>query len=340
MSRARLLSVARVAVFASVALVVGALAMSCRSGSTSYIVVEPSRKVAETAPAGISSGADTIVRARFQNVHFHMWPGVALSLEPLIGRMHSRRNDHVVSFDDKQSFVLAIDTATVGLTVDDLSRLMNTYVFAYRGAPLKGLSFATEGDRLIQRGTLHKVVDIPFEMTAEVSATADGEIRVHPVSMKICSIPGKGLMDALGVTLEKLIDLRQAKGVRAVENDLLLDPVRLLPPPAIAGHLVAAKVEPGRLIQVFGAARDRAAIPPLEPDTAAANYMLFRGGLLHFGKLYMVHAEMEIVDLAPADPFDFDISHYHEQLVAGYSRTLPNEGLLVFMPDLAKLPPR
>jgi hypothetical protein len=53
----------------------------------------------------------------------------------------------------------------------------------------------------------------------------------------------------------------------------------------------------------------------------------------------MVHANMQVIDLSPADPFDFDISHYDEQLVAGYHRTLANDGLLVFMPDLAKLSP-
>lgn len=340
MHGARRLAVARITAIAALALAGAALATSCHSGPVSYIVVEPSRMVADTAPIARRAGADTVVRARFQNVRFHMWPGVALSLEPLIGRMHSTRSDHVVSFDDKTSFVLAIDTGRVGLSVDDLSRLMNTYVFAYRDAPLKGLSFETDGDHLIQRGVLHKVVDIPFEMKAEVSATAGGEIRVHPVSMKICSIPGQGLMEALGITLAKLLDLRRAKGVRVVGNDLLLDPTKLLPPPAISGHLVAASVEPGRLLQIFGMANDRGPVASLEPDTAAANYMLFRGGTLEFGKLFMVHAEMEIVDMAPQDVFDFDISHYHEQLVAGYHRTLPNEGLLVFMPDLAKLSPR
>ena len=69
---------------------------------------------------------------------------------------------------------------------------MNTYVFAYQGAPLRELAFTAEGTHLIQRGILHKGVDIPFEMVADVSATTIGEIRVHPVSMKICSINGKG----------------------------------------------------------------------------------------------------------------------------------------------------
>lgn len=324
------------------ALIVLGLAVSCRRGPTSYIVVNaPSPKPADaTPPVTRAAAGDTVVNARFRNVGFHMWPGVVLALETLTGRMRSTRGDGVVSFDDKTSFSLAIDSGTVGLSVDDLGRLMNTYVFAYAGAPLKGLSFATEGTQLVQRGVMHKVVDIPFEMKANVSATPTSEIRVHPTSITICSIPGEGLMEALGVTLSKLLDVKQAKRVRIEGNDLLLDPARLLPPPSISGRLVDVKVQPGRLVQYFAAAGDHIASGALVPDTGAANYLLFHGGTLQFGKLFMVHADMQVVDLSPEDPFDFDIARYHEQLVAGYHRTLDNDGLLVFMPDLAKLPAR
>lgn len=311
------------------------LAGSCHSAPT-VIVVEPAPGTAFPATAAVAhaESGDTVVNARFSNVHFHMWPGVALDLHDLRGRMRSTRADRVVSFDDPRSFVLDIDTGTVGLPIADLARLMNTYVFAYHGAPLRDLSFSVDAGHLVQRGILHKVVDIPFEMDGEVSVTSDGEMRIHPVSMKICSIPGQGLMKALGVTLAKLIDLRQAKGVRVVDNDLLIDPAKVLPPPAIAGRLVHVALAPDTLIQYFGAGRRVAAIAP---DTAAPNYMLFRGGTLQFGKLFMVHADMQVIDLEPRDVFDFDIRKYRAQLDAGYHRTTPDDGLLVFMPDLAKL---
>jgi len=322
----------------AVALAVLTLAVSCHAGGVSYILVEPPHP-GTPAPASVlrEAAGDSVVNARFRHVRFHMWPGVALQLDALTGRMRSTRPDGVVSFDDKQSFVLGIDSGVVGLPFDDLSRLMNTYVFAYRGAPLKDLSFTTDGTHLVQKGVLHKVVDIPFELTAEVSATPTGEIRVHPVSMKICSIPGQGLMEALGITLAKLIDVSHAKGVRVAGNDLFLDPTHLLPPPAIAGRLTNVKVEPTRLVQYFAAASDHVPPASVVPDTDAANFMLFHGGTLQFGKLFMVHADMEVLDLASRDAFDFDISRYHEQLVAGYHRTTPTDGLLVFMPDLATL---
>jgi hypothetical protein len=182
-------------------------------------------------------------------------------------------------------------------------------------------------------------VDIPFEMTGEVSVTAEGEIRVHPVAMKICSINGQGLMNALGITLAKMIDVSGAKGggVRVVGNDLFLNPVKILPPPQISGRLVNVALQPGRLVQYFGSPDGHRVPLRIDPDSAAPNFIQFRGGTMQFGKLFMVHADMEVVDMSPGDPFDFDIDHYREQLVAGYHKTLPDDGLLVFMPDLNKL---
>lgn len=66
--------------------------------------------------------------------------------------------------------------------------------------------------------------------------------------------------------------------------------------------------------------------------------MYFAGGTLHFGKLFMVHADMQIVDLNPADPFDFSIDRYNDQLVAGYSKNRPDLGIEVYMPDITRIP--
>jgi len=65
--------------------------------------------------------------------------------------------------------------------------------------------------------------------------------------------------------------------------------------------------------------------------------MFFKGGTLHFGKLLMLDAEMQVVDLRPSGFFNFDLARYKDQLVAGYERTLPDLGLEVFMLGLDKL---
>jgi hypothetical protein len=61
--------------------------------------------------------------------------------------------------------------------------------------------------------------------------------------------------------------------------------------------------------------------------------MFYRGKVLRFGKLTMMDADLQIVDSDPDDPFDFDLAHLNEQLVAGESRNQPDFGLVTVMPD-------
>ena len=145
-------------------------------------------------------------------------------------------------------------------------------------------------------------------------------------------------MRALGINLQKMLDLSKAKGVFVQGNDLLLSPLEVLPPPQIKGHIATVHVGADGLEQVFAPARGAARLGALSvPDSAFRNYMLYRGGTLHFGKLFMTDAELFVVDLNEQTPFDFDNDHYQRQLIAGHSRTLPSLGLEVYMPDASAL---
>lgn len=288
----------------------------------------------ETPPAVAVRTSEAGTQAQFRNVDFDIGRGISLDITRLRGELRSKQQGSPIEFDDKTSFVIHIASAEVGLTMQSLDSLMNGYVFAYGGAPLRHLKFSTDSGKLVQEGTLHKVVNIPFRITAVMSMTPEGLIRVHPVQIKIFSVNGRGLMKALGITLQSLLDLSHAHGVSVQGNDLLLDPQQLLPPPAIEGRVTAVRVDSNEVVQVFGDSSE-ATPRPLHPPETARNYMYFRGGTLHFGKLFMVDADMEIIDLDPANVFQFSIDRYNTQLVAGYSKNTASQGLVVFMPDLA-----
>lgn len=44
-------------------------------------------------------------------------------------------------------------------------------------------------------------------------------------------------------------------------------------------------------------------------------------------------ADLQIIDADPKDPFQFYLKEYLKQLVAGTSKTMPDKGLVVYMPD-------
>ena len=281
-------------------------------------------------------GVPTYVEMK--NVDFHIGPEIILHIRNLRGTMRSRSSRHIV-FDDKSSFVIRINTAEVGLTADDLTRLLNTWTFGYAGAPLRALKLRIEGQQLVMTGRLRKGISLPFEIRSTVDLTPEGDIRIHPTRTRVFGIGVARLMRATRIELDDLLDLKKARGARVQDNDIILDVSRALPPPAIQGRLSRVHIEGDQLVQHFIPMSDDAGFSVrARPDVKVRNYMFYRGGVLQFGKLVMLDADLQIVDLDPSDAFRFDIDRYNRQLVAGYSKTLGDLGLEVFMKDLDDSP--
>ena len=285
--------------------------------------------VPAAAPAPRADSAHVRTGVSMRRVNFYVDSEVVLHIHHLDGTMRSKKGGPII-FDDKSSFIITIDTAEVGMTGADLSALLNKYVFGYEGSPLSHLHLRTEGDHVVQTGRMHKLATIPFEITATMDVTPEGLIRIHPTKTK--------LMKFLGLTLEKLLDLKGATGASVHGNDILLDPAKILPPPTIEGRVVSVRVDGNEVVQAFGKTEPHAPVQALvPPDTTVKNYMYYKGGTLRFGRLLMLDAEMQITDLDPEEVFRFDLSRYNAQLVAGYERTLADGGLEVWMRDVDKL---
>jgi hypothetical protein len=281
-------------------------------------------------PAAIASRSDTVTTLTMRNVLFHVDDQIRLDVRRLRGRMRAVDGSNVVNFDDKSVDELDIGAAEIALTSRDLSLMLNRYVFGWKGSPIRDLVVHTDGDQIVQTGTMHKIIDIPFKMWAALSVDTTGWIRIHPTKIEICDLDGQKLLKAVGSSLQALLDLRGGKGVRAEGNDLLIDPLLTLPPPKISGRMTAIRVEGDDIVQTFGAATDVALAPT---PVQATNYLYFHGGTIKFGKLYMVGSDLMTVDGDPSDPFDFYMDYYHTMLVNGYHITLPNYGLVTYMPD-------
>jgi hypothetical protein len=269
------------------------------------------------------------VQVQMGNVDFHVDPTIVLRIRYLRGELRRTDLEHPAYLDDKLSFTLAIDSARIGITPAGLSDLLNHYTFAYPGSPLRKLEITIEQGRLKQHGLMR---GISFTMLGELSVTPEGELRLHPTSIKAVGIGVGGLMKFFGLHLKELVNTSKARGARIDGNDFLLSPAQLLPPPAIKGQLSAVQVD-SEIVQIFRPPHGQAAKPLALPDPKAANYMFFKGGTLRFGKLTMADTDLMIMDADTRDPFDFFLDHYNEQLVAGYSRNTRDHGLLVVMPD-------
>jgi hypothetical protein len=308
---------------------------SCGSGGDKVTHAAPLPEQPAADPVESQEVAKGDTHVEMVNVNIHLDAELILHVRHLEGKFVSTRKGQPPVFDDKGSYIVAIDTGKVGVSMASMTHAMNTYVFAEPDAPLKNLQLSAEGSQIRQKGTLQKGPGIPFEMVGEVSATADGKIRIHPTQMKVSHLPVKGLMKLFGLDMAKLINTRKTKGVTVDDNDIILDPARMLPPPRMRGRITAVRVEGDEIVQIFGKE-----VPDAAAATSHSNYMAYRGGVLRFGRLTMNNVDMQLIDADPSDPFEFFPDHYNEQLVAGYSKTTASGGLRVYMPDYDKLSKR
>ena len=271
-----------------------------------------------------------------RNVTLHLADGIVLAVTSINGEFVSRTAAEPPIFDDPRSYTLRMQTAEVSMDAASLTTLLKQ-TLAANPSPLSDVTLTIEDGLVRAKGTLKKGVSVPFSMTATVSATPDGLLRLHSEKVKTVGVPVKGLMDLLGLDVANLMKMPPGSGIRADKDDLLLDTAVMLPPPRMEAKLAAAAVSGGRLrMKMTGPAQ-----PPPRPSTlplpSARNYLYFFGGSIRFRKLTMSDADMQLSDANPSTPFDFFPARYEAQLIAGYSRNTPRKGLQVFMPDYAQV---
>jgi hypothetical protein len=267
-----------------------------------------------------------------QSVVLHVDETTRLEVHRLRGELVPTNKAKPPTFDDKQSFIVRIDNAEIALSTESLANLLNRYTFR-ADAPLRNLTVSTDGELLKVKGTLAKGINVPFAIEAQPLVDTQGNLRLHTKSAKVFGFLPKGLMAFFGLHLNSVIGDRPAAGVRVEGDDFVMSPGAMVPPPRIEGRLQSVRVEPGRLVQTFGPGHAAA----LHPPDGIKNYMYYRGGVLRFGKLTMDDTDMALIDQNAEDPFDFYQEKYLQQLVAGYSKNTPSQGLKVFMPDYYRL---
>jgi hypothetical protein len=288
------------------------------------------RVPAQTRP--LTPEKDTFVRTQMNNVRYHFSETVSVQINSLVGSFVPIANNEFPIFDDKNSFKIRIESAEIAISPADLADLLNSYVFARKGAPLSGISIETiPNGKLKVKGRLHDKGNIPFETESTLSPTDDGKLRLHTEQIKAVHVPVKGLMETFRLEIGDLIKSGKVPGVLAENNDLILDLSQILPAPHIEGKVTAVRIETNSIIQTFGNKVVQAS------GKVSGNYMAFQNNRLRFGKLTMDDTNLTLIDMDPADPMDFFLDHYKEQLVAGYTKIAPNFQLRVFMKDYDKL---
>jgi hypothetical protein len=293
-----------------------------------------------TASARQGAARDSALWIEMRNVDLHVDARSAMHIRSLRGQVIPTTRGTTPWLDRPSSFRVRATSGVVALDGDAVSALLNEVAFAYPGAPIRNLRITIENGSVVQRGTLHKGVPIPFQMWSVPKLQPDGRLRLHPDRLKIFGVNGTTLMRALGLHLQKMMDVRKARGVTVQGDDIYLDPLQITPSPMVEGKLTAVRIEGALLVQEFARTPDDTIFGTLvTPDSGSRNFVYFRGGTLRFGKLTMTDTDLLIHDADERDPFDLYFAEYNRQLVAGHTRNLENLGLRTWMVDYGKLAP-
>lgn len=303
----------------------------CAWGYWSLLALVGASTCADHAHAGSRAVESNAVQTQMRNVMYHFSSNVAVHIKTLDGQLDPADPSVYPVFDNKDSFTVAINSAEITITATDLGNVLNSYVFARAKAPISGLSVTIQSGRLKIKGRLHEAGAIPFETEGELTPTQDGKILLHAAKVKALHVPVKKIMGLFGVEMSDLIKSGKIPGVETHEDDLILDPALVFPPPHMHGKVTAIGIEGDAIVLTFGNKNKR------KKNLQAGNYMSYRGNRLAFGKLLMTDADMNLIDMDSTDPFDFYLDRYKDQLTAGYTKITPTFGLRVYMRDFNKL---
>jgi hypothetical protein len=318
-----------------------ALAVVIAATPPAGAVVSASRSSAADAHDALDDQSAQPLRIEMRNVRLHVDSSAVMRVVALRGEAVAATPGAVPVLDDARSFAIVASGGTVALDGEALGALLNEIVFGYRGAPLRHIRVRIQDGGIVQSGILRKGVDLKFTMAASLTLQPDGKLLVHPTSLRILGVNGEKLLRALGLHLKDMLDLKGARGIAfAGKDDMVLDPLAILPPPAVRGTIADVRADGAAGTITLDFARtpaDSAFARYVRPDSTVPNYVYFRGGRLRFGRLEMRDTDLLITDGNASDPFDLYLAHYAEQLSAGYSRTMPNAALRVVMPDFRAL---
>lgn len=290
--------------------------------------------------------AGTPVAVEMRNVNFRFAANLALYIATLNGNLLPARGVAIPTFDDKRSFFIDVSSGEVAIDAKNLESLLNTYVFADPGSGLKKIRVSMDGQQLTQKATAHKGIDLPVELTATLSVTPAGKLRIHTTKIHAAHIPFKGLMNVFGMKLSDFIHQEKTHGISISGNDIILDPETALPPPHIHARLASVRIEGQRIVQTLASERSQIsaasspasqAVPQISAVSSRRGFMKYNGGVLKFGKLTMRPAELAIFASQAGRPFDFFLDHYQQQLAAGVTKATPDYGWVVYMPGYASL---
>jgi hypothetical protein len=275
------------------------------------------------------TASDNTLRMAMRNVVLYPYGDVSARVTELSGTVASTRPPQPVVMDDVASYEVQVAYAEMHMDARSLTNLMNRYILPAADSPIRHVDIAFNAGSVTMTGTMVKAgVPVPFSATATLQPTAHGEMQMHVTSMRAAGVVPKGLMDALGLDLATVAPPENSRIFRLEGDNMILPIVSMFPPPKFIGQLSAVRVTPQEMVSTIGQR-----VPLAKPPVPAESYLHLHGGTVTFAKLTMHDTDLTMVPKDRVPLLRFSPAHYYQQLLAGYSVSLPDRGLVGYVAD-------
>lgn len=267
-----------------------------------------------------------------RNVVVFPLPDAPAHVVRLSGTAVPTRPGRLIDMDDVTSYAVRVRHAEMVMPAATMQALMNRYILPRADTAIKRVEISFGDGAILMRGMMQKGVPIPFTARAVASPSPDGELRLTVTKMKTAGIVPKGVMDALGLKMSKVAQPDNRQVFRIVGDTMIVPVSSMFPPPKFLGRLRAVRVTPQGMISTLGSGRADA-----PRGLGPGPYIHMGGGQVNFARLTMSPTDLTMVPKRRAATLGFAPAHYYRQLLAGYTTSQPDGGLIGHVADYRTL---
>lgn len=207
-------------------------------------------------------------------------------------------------------FNLHLNAAQVQVTDKDVNATI-TALLAQQGKklPVKSAQVSFNDNNQIRIAAKVKALGmgLPVEATGQIQATASGQVRFDLQKVKFLGLPMTGLMNTLGLNLDKVLKLRDPeKGYYTQGNSVFVNPNKIMEKPGLSLGLQRITTHQGTLTVTAGNSLSDVAYVDNVVNTPRANAISIAGGHFYYDGYFVKDGVVRMEDKTAATPLQLE----------------------------------
>ena len=291
-------------------------------------IVEPKLEAAKVYQVDDyrSSGADGST-LYIKNSNFRVVDNIGFYIPDLVVKATPNDSSQPLVFDDPTSFSLTPLKGSVVLDSAKLEALLNKKVFAFKGATLRNIKVKTATNVLTLSGQMiRKGLWVPFELKGDIKLEDGHILKYRPWKVVTDGQDATKVLKVANVEIDELLTVR-APGANLIGSTVVLDALKLFPPPTLNLNIASASMEDRGLVLTF----DNGSGSDASPLADSNSYILIKGGDVKFMKAVPTNARVQVMSASESADLDFCLYDYRDQLSAGYLKVKEDGAILAYL---------